>query len=309
LIACLWIGSPSLAHAQAAPSTLVIAAATKPGSPLAEVHDAIREALEKLDGVRLLPPSPLDLDAVQLAIECPDTSARCLREIATLMDAEIVLVPSIKTKKDALELRVTCFKADARSAPATAMRKQAGTRLDATLLDAVPGMLREVLELEDARVVAAVEPEDKEPDEEHESETQAPAEEPVDTQASTGQPQGAHSDFPLGPVLVGSGGVALLATGIVLGAIASSTEDDYASYPIDTEQQASAADALRAKGESQALAANILLGTGAAAIVVAGIWYIATGQTERAPTHATLRPLLGPHTAGLMLAGPWEQLP
>jgi hypothetical protein len=152
VIAAAYVGIATTARADglaraSTPRVLVIAAQAKSGSPEAEVIDAVRAALAALSEVQLLPPSPLDLEAVQLAIDCTDESAQCLGEVATRMEAEIVIVPSLKRRADALELQLKRFERGAAQDVATAMRKQAGTRLDATLLDTVPSMLREVLSL------------------------------------------------------------------------------------------------------------------------------------------------------------------
>ena len=293
IVACGWIGTPARAHA--APSALVIAEKAKPGSPEAEIIDAVRASLAELDEVRLLPPSPLDLEAAQLAIDCTDASARCLGELATRMEAQIVIIPSLKRRADALELQIKCFQQGASGEPPMAMRKQAGTQLDAALVDAVPSMLREVLQLESADD-AAEEPSEPAPI--------APPDERALQRSE--REDGFIEGLPLGPVLLGGGGVGLVIAGVVVGAIASATEDEYASAVIDTEEQAQDADQLRASGKNQALTANILLGLGAGAIIGAGVWYLIDASLETEPTHARVTPVLGPSSAGLVLSGRWK---
>lgn len=303
-VACSSFGATARADGLAlgsTPSVLVIATEAKPGSAEADVIDAVRDALAELREVKLLPPAPLDLDAVQLAIDCTDESARCLGEIATRMEAQIVVIPSLRKRADALELQIKCFKQGAPGGAIAAMRKQAGTRLDATLLDTVPSMLREVLELTVAEEEATEleqpvlpEPERATEEEEH---------------AASTRPASTIFGLPLGPVLLGGGGLTLLAAGLVVGAMASSSEDDYASRPIDTVEQAKQADAVRETGEREALIANVLLGTGAAAVIAAGVWYAIDGSTEGAPAHATLRPVLGRQSAGLVFSGRFQVQP
>jgi hypothetical protein len=300
VVTCSLIGATaradSLTHGDP-PEVLVIAAQSKPGSAEADVTEAVRAALAELSEVKLLPPSPLDLEAVQLAIDCTDESARCLAEIATRMKADIVIIPMLKARADSLELRVRCFW---QGAVTTAMRKQAGTQLDAALLDAVPSVLHELLPLGDppAEPVPASEPEPAEL-----GEPELAGEEPASVEGDEG------GGLPLGPMLLGGGGLSLIAAGLVVGVIANASEDDYASRTIDTVEQAKRADAVRERGESEALAANVLLGTGAATLIAAGVWYALEGETESAPAHATLRPVLGPHSAGLLLSGDWPWTP
>jgi hypothetical protein len=308
-MACLWIASSARADMLARggkPRVLVIAAKAKPGSAEAELIDAVRAALADLPEVRLLPPSPLDLEAVQLSIDCTDESAQCFGEIATRMEAEIVVVPSLKRRADTLELRVECYERGASSGVVTAMRKQAGRQLDSTLLDAVPGMLREALKLESK--------EEPEPEPEPEPEL-ARAELPRDSSpepaaASVPRDDSAGGGLPLGPVLLGGGGLSLVVAGVVVGAMASATEDEYASRTIESAGQAERADALRERGKSEALAANVLLGTGAAAIVAAGVWYLLDmPAAEHAPAHARLTPVLGPSSAGVLFTGRFQAQP
>jgi hypothetical protein len=296
-LACLWISANARADLGGAkPGVLVIAAEAKAGSPDAEVIEAVRGALAEIDEVKLLPPSPLDLDAVQLALDCSDESARCLSEIAKRMEAQIVVIPSLRQRRDALELHLTSFKQGG-TETASAMRKQAGTRLDATLLETVPSMLREVLKLK-AREEEAEEPEPIEPL------VSAPIEDPAPN--SEAEPDDAIFGLPLGPVLLGGGGLVLIASGIVVGVMASSTEDAYASQAIDNEAQAKRADELRVQGENEAVIANILLGTGASALVAAGIWYVLDARSEHEPSQsASVRPMLAPGSAGLLLTGAW----
>lgn len=310
-VACSFIGASSGASARAdalarggSPSVLVIAAQTRPGSAEAEVTDAVRDGLAELSEVKLLSPSPLDLEAVQLAIDCTDESARCLAEIAIRMEADIVIIPSLKARTDSLEVQLRCFdQGSPRNGVTTAMRKQAGTQLDSTLLNAVPSMLREVLGLS----ASEAEPAESEPEPVVLSEPEPASD---DTQAST-QSDDAGGGLPLGPMLLGGGGLSLIAAGIVAGVMANASEDDYASRTIDTVEQAKQADAVREQGESEALAANVLLGVGAGALIAAGIWYVLDDRAESPPSlaGASLRPVLGPQSAGLLFRGHWQSQP
>lgn len=284
-----------------APSVLVIGPSAKPSSAEDDVADAVRAALAELREVTLLPPAPLDLESVQLAIDCTDESAQCMSEVATRMEAEILIIPSLKARADSLELRLRCFKQSSRGEVTTAMRKQAGTQLDSTLLDAVPSMLREVLALS----ASGAEPADEsEPESPARSEAEPSGDEP---EASEELDEG--GGLPLGPMLLGGGGLSLIAAGLVVGVMANASEDDYASRTIDTVGQAKQADAVRERGESEALAANVLLGTGAAALIAAGVWYALDGEAESGSAHAKLRPVLGPQSAGLLLSGHWQWQP
>lgn len=300
-----WVSSRGAAHAdsakQAPPSVLVIATQAEEGSAEAKVLASVREAVGALDAVELLPPAPLDLEAVQLAIDCSDESAECFGEIATRMQAQIVIVPALKRRSDSLELHIKLFDKRTGAQPTSALRKQAGTRLDETLLEAVPGMVRELLQLEGEGELTA------EPKASESQPALAPA--PADGGDPTSGSSGAAAELPLGPIVLAGSGLSLVVGGLVVGAIASSTEDDYASRTIDTVEQAKQADEVRKSGEREALAANLLLGTGAAVIVASVLWYVLDPPSESTPQGARLLPVVGPSSAGLVFAGTWRSLP
>jgi hypothetical protein len=280
----------------------VIAKSSKPGSELARVTSAVRDALEELELVELLPAPALDLDAAQLAIDCSEESAHCLGELANRMEARVVIVPSVRKQSDGLELRLLAHDRTSSAAPAIAMRKQAGAKLSPALLETIPSMLREILEAE-----APAEPE---------TESEPEESEPSPRVAPRPAPETSPSTLPVGPIVLGASGAAVIVAGIVVGSIAGSTEEDYAKQTIATPEQAKAADEQRVAGETQALAANVLLGVGAAAVVGAGVWYLLDGGHESSSSaqarrggSATLRPMLSPHAAWLELSYAWGQRP
>jgi hypothetical protein len=92
----------------------------------------------------------------------------------------------------------------------------------------------------------------------------------------------------------------------VVGALMKSTERDYAARRVQNEMQAQLADQDRERGKQQAVVANVLLGTGVAAVVASAIWLgIELKTRERAP-QAALVPALSKHSAGLAVVGTWE---
>jgi len=152
-LATVWVGLVVSLVSSAAradvPSAIVIAKSSKPNSDLARVTSAVRDALEELELVELLPAPALDLEAAQLAIDCSEENARCLGELANRMEARVVIVPSVRKQSDGLELRLLAHDRSSSAAPALAMRKQAGVKLSPALLEAMPSMLREIHEAEE----------------------------------------------------------------------------------------------------------------------------------------------------------------
>ncbi|MDD9934230.1 MAG: hypothetical protein OXT09_11540 [Myxococcales bacterium] len=106
--------------------------------------------------------------------------------------------------------------------------------------------------------------------------------------------------LPLGPLLLGGGGVALVGVGLAFGAMAKSEEDEYAMLEVsDAAQAHSAADTFDS-AESKALVSNVLIGAGAAVVTGAVVWWALDGDDE---PQVTLAPWLGPAQAGLSVRG------
>ena len=260
------------------------------------VDRALRDAIEALDKVELLPQPALDLEAVQLAIDCPDESARCLGEVAQRLKAQLLLAASIERKGDETVLRVLYYDRRGDEAPRTLERRAQLGEPEQKLLDAIPEMVRELLGEPAPAEPAAAPAEPSEPLPAPAAATSAPA-------ASPSHP------LPLGPLLLAGGGAVAIGTGLVFGALMKSTERDYAARPVETEMQAQLADQDRERGKQQALIANVLLGTGVAAVVAAGIWLGVDIKSREQPPQAALVPGVGPGSASVTLLGTWEARP
>lgn len=287
------------AHARESAPTLVIAARAAERERHAAVLDEVRTALTQLGAVELLPPPPLDLEAVQLAIDCPKESAECLREVAQRMDARVLLVAAVKRGDGEVGLRLLHFDLDSAEPPRTAVRVATGSELNRALLDQVPEMLRELLRVEVSPpevAEAEVSPQPAAPTPQPAASARA-----VD-RADTGSEVGPS----LAPLLLGASGLAAVGAGVAFGALMNDSQEKYAARAIETEMQAEAAERDRTRGRRQALAANVLLGAGAAAVVAAGIWLALDSGDEDRPARAALLPTVGPGSAGLAVLGTWE---
>jgi hypothetical protein len=285
--------APAEAHALQPLRTLVISAHSSQGSPDAAVEREVRAELARIDQVHLLAPPPLDLEAVQLAIDCTDESAGCLREVAERMEARVLIVPSVERADGNVVMRVLYFDSEADEAPRALEREGGGSAVDGELLAKLPEMLRELLGVKDEPVEssAADEAPEVQP---------APEEVVAPSEPETGGPS------LLAPALIGAGGLGAVAAGLVVGAMMKETEDDYAAHAIDTQMQARLAEEDRKRGQDQALVATILLGAGAAAIVTSGIWFALVSTSEDRPAQASLVPVISPHSAGVALLGTLE---
>jgi hypothetical protein len=310
-VASLVLGGVSdEASALESPHALVICAQCVTDADTA-IEDSVRGALRQMQRFEVLPAPALDLEAVQLSIDCPEPSARCLRAVAKKLDAGVLLVPAIVRKRAQIELRLLYFDAASGGEPRSVTRGRTMTKAgrgsgewDAEL----PGMLRELIgeasedryEAEPPSAATPTTPEATGTDE---------AGSRLAAGARTSGEASGDSALPLGPLVLGAGGLAVVAAGLVTGAIMRGTEDDYAERTVDNQEQARLAEQARTRGRTQALVANVLLGTGAAAVAAAGIWLALDLRAQERPAQASLRPILGPDQAGVQWIARWGQSP
>jgi hypothetical protein len=247
----------------------------------AALESVIQAALEKLEVVNVTARPGMDLGAVQLAIDCVGETPACLRAVASQTGVQILIAPAIERTDKELVLTLLYFDALGDGELRRVVHRQEGGKLDQATLDAVPGMLRELFGL---AAPASAAP--------------APGAQPE----TAAQPEGAQAKRPslLGPLIVGGAGVALLAAGLVAGAVMKGTQSDYAKLPVTTKLQAQAASDKLKSGQGQARAANVLLGVGAAAMALGGIWLaLELGKPEETPPQTALAPVLAPGMVGL----------
>jgi hypothetical protein len=254
------------------------------------LDSALQAALDALGVVRVTVRPGLDLEAVQLAIDCVAQSAACLHAVAAQSGVQVLIAPTIVRTDSALVLTLLRFDVrmdNGNAAPVRVARKQVGTQLKPELLDAIPSMLRELFGLsadQAAAPVAAAEP------------SAPPDELPV--AAYTHQKPALT-----GPLILGSAGALLVAGGVVTGLVMQSTHSEYLKLPKSTETEIDHAIQVSSRGQTQATVANVLYGVGAAAIVASAIWLaIELGNSsERNPSYTALVPALGPGQLGVSL--------
>lgn len=298
----------STAHA-ADPRVAVLPSSGAAAGERSAVDEALRAAVSDLSDVDQVPSPALDLEAVQLAIDCVGESARCLGEVASRTDSDILVAPLLRKADGAVELRILYFDARQRERR-SAKRRADGERVDRELLAAIPAMVREVFGREAAEVgdaspvVPAVE--DSEVEEASQDATELDATEEVSGDTQTYDEGDPGADLPQGPLFLAIGSALLIGGGLVVGAAAQGTEDEYAGLMVQTMEQAEQADALRERGEREALIATGLIGAGAAALAVSAVWFVLELQSDA--DGAAFEPVLGPSHAGLRLRGAWEGL-
>jgi hypothetical protein len=121
----------------------------------------------------------------------------------------------------------------------------------------------------------------------------------------------ASRSVPIGPLLLGGGGVVLLGAGLVMGLTVISAEDDYEALTSDTlkldpqnaEDIIDHANGRKETGQTNAVITNVFLGLGSAAVIASGIW-LALELADRSPRYedqVQLSPMIGRHELGLVL--------
>jgi hypothetical protein len=287
------------------------------------LDSVIGAALDELHVVNVVARPGMDLGAVQLALDCVAETAQCLRTVTTQNSADVLIAPSLSRTSGELVLTVLRF--DARNGQMRrALRRQPGQSLNSTTLDAVPDMLRELFDLPPQPKAAATAP-GAQPSGQQTDRAQSPtaagaaAGEPgVDQEAPAAateplpeapmEPPGQGRRVPVGPFLLGGGGLVIVGAGVVMGLVFNSSQKEYDSLtdpmraPI-SRTDADLANSKASAAKTQAVVADVLFGLGGAALVGAGIWLAVelTRRPDQNYEHVQISPLLGPNQLGLML--------
>jgi hypothetical protein len=283
--------------------------ATAGGHASARALDSvISAALDDLKVVNVVARPGLDLSAVQLALDCVAETPQCLRIVTSQHEADVLVAPTLARISN--ELVLTLLRFDARTGKTQrVLKRQTGQTLSSDTLDAVPALMRELFELP-AKVEApapVVKPEPK------------PDLMPGDTDTTLSEPlpeppMDAPSEsrkFPVGPLLLGGGGVILIGAGLIMGLTVLSAEDNFNEAvsgipgikdPLEAEDAVNRANGYKDTGEANAVISNVFLGLGSAVVVAAGIW-LAVDLTSRRydDQQVKLSPMIGRHELGLVL--------
>jgi hypothetical protein len=259
------------AHAQNAKPAVVFATG---GEADSAIDSVIHAALEKLEVVKIVAVPGMDLQAVQLALDCVGETVRCLETVASQSGAQVVISANLQRASSELVLSLLRFETSD-GAIRRVLRREHN---EAELLDAVPQMLRELFDVP------------------------GPGPHAIEAPAESAQSR----VLPVGPLILAGAGVAALGAGIAMGVVMNDQQSEYErlSAGAGTRPEADAANQARSTGESHELAANMLFAVGGAAIVGAGIW-LAVGMLDGddAEPATAFAPVLGPRQLALV----WTQ--
>jgi hypothetical protein len=256
------------------------------------VDSVLHAELDKLGAVNVTASPGVDLDGLQLVLDCVGETPQCLRAVTNQVGVDGIVAPFIVRTGDEVVLSILYYDARGAGALKRVTHRERGVQLTSVTFDAVPALLRELFDIKEPVAQAA-------PSAELATPAPAPAAPP--TEPSTTE---AHRAWPVAPTLVAGVGVLMVGVGAVFGVMASSTESDYGKLPVTSEAEASAANDKRKAGQSQALIATIGLGAGAALAAVGGVWLaLALSDDSDPETTAQLMPYVGTSSVGLMWVG------
>jgi len=235
----------------------------------------------------------MDLNAVQLAIDCVSETPQCLRAVANQTQTQVLIAPSLQNTSSELVLSLLRFDTS-NGQMRRVLRRQPGTSLKSETLDSVPSMLRELFNIPEPQPQPPAVASDTTP---HESETSLPPLVEPPQEPAPSRP------LPLGPFLLAGGGAIVLGGGAVMGAVFVSTNDEYNTKKVSTERDVSAVKDLEDKAKTQAVIANVLYGVGGAMMVAGGIWLaVALSQpAQRDDWQTAVVPAVGPGQLGFAI--------
>ena len=274
-------------------AVLFSTSSTKGGT--APLDSVIHAALEELNVVTVVGRPGMDLNAVQLAIDCVSESPQCLRAVAGQTNAQVLIAPSLQSTPSELVISVLRFDTSD-GQMRRVVRRQSGSTLRSETLDGVPAMLRELFGLP--------EPAPKAPEAAPPVAGEQLQPEPAPLIEPPQEPEEGRS-LSAGPFILGGAGVLVLGGGAIMGAVFQSNNDKYNAQPeARNDDEAAALSDLRDTTKTQAAIANVLYGVGAAALVAGGIWLaVELSQPARSETdwQTAVVPAVGPGQLGLSI--------
>jgi hypothetical protein len=296
------------AHAQDGPRALVICGKCVIDADVA-VEREVRRAVDELKRFQLAPPQRIDFEAVQIGLDCSEENARCLRAAADKLAVDVLFVATLSRHHDSSSLRVLYFDVS-RSEPRSVTRSRNAAGSERKWRGELPAMLSELLADAPHEPVAVAAGPAATPAPAPAGDTAALASTPSEDAAPPAAERTANDaarparsaetspgwldSIPTAALVLGGGGLVAIGAGLVVGAAARATESTYRERVIDTPVQAEAAERDRERGEREALIANLLLGTGAAALVGAGVWLVLDRKAPERGGQIALAPTLGP---------------
>ena len=256
------------------------------------IDGALLRDLGALAGIENPTVAPIDYAEIQLTVGCSDEGRQCLARIAQMIQVDTVVVRHLVVEPGKATLTLVHFDATASDEPAHAEQIVEGADPAQALVDGVPSLVRRLFGIPEPVTAAA------------------PAAQPTSVQSADfeANPGGAAVE-PRGPSIgaltwVSLGvGTAVLAGGLVLGAIAQSENDDYQNTKVvdaaGAKQLGADFNPIKTKG----LVATILIPAGAAIIALGATLLVLDLSADENGPSVSLTPLPGGAVLSLRASG------
>ncbi|MFW5925637.1 MAG: hypothetical protein ACOCV4_05690 [Myxococcota bacterium] len=278
-------------EAQSAPATAVLKTQSSRPDDRATaraVERVLRARLDELPVVDVAGTPELSLEDLQLAVGCMGENPSCLGAIAQQLEVDALVLSSLDRAGDAQVLTLVFF--DSRTERReSVVRRVKGTRAGNELLEGINAQLHELFGL----------PAPEEPE---------VAEAPVDGATGEGtRDEVTEEGVAALPVVMLGAGVAALAGGGVLLALAQNNEDEYAGLEVRDVDDATRANDLFSKADRQTKAAyGLFAGGGALAATGVVLFFVMNGgdaEQEDDAAALSVTPTFGASGLGVRLAG------
>ncbi|MFI5307184.1 MAG: hypothetical protein ACHQ53_07530 [Polyangiales bacterium] len=225
------------------------------GATADAVDAALLRDLAELAGIEKPTVSPIDYAEIQLTVGCSDEGKACLSSIAQMVQVDGVVVRRLTVEQGRMTLTLLHFDATATDEPAHAEETFEGADAGKAAVAAVPSLVRRLFGIPEPVVAAAV---------------PAPASalvatSPGPTSATTDRAGGGVGALSVVTLAAGAG---ILTGGLVVGASAKSSFDEFKAIKVVTEDDARRANSKFDAVKSKALAANVLMPSGAAVLAL-----------------------------------------
>lgn len=224
------------------------------GATADAVDAALLRDLAELAGIEKPTVSPIDYAEIQLTVGCSDEGKACLSSIAQMVQVDGVVVRRLTVEQGRMTLTLVHFDATATDEPAHAEETFEGADAGKAAVAAVPSLVRRLFGIPEPVVAAAV---------------------PAPTSALAATSPGPTSATPAREGRVGAlsvvtlaAGAGILTGGLVVGASAKSSFDEFKAIKVVTEDDARRANSKFDAVKSKALAANVLMPSGAAVLAL-----------------------------------------
>jgi len=316
-LACCWLSVPAFASAQpgagaghAVPTAAVFATTGPQTRRVRELDLRVKRALGWTNRVHVVVTPKLDLNSVQLALDCRNDSIGCLRAVASEFGVDVLIAPAIELGQGDLVLTLLYFDARGAGSLTRVTHWQLGAKLAPETFAAVPELLDALLPRTPASAAAPVtsaRPASVAPvapltnSSAATPSTIAQLSRPNAAPPAPPAPQVTGQSVPIAPCVVLASGVALLGAGLVTGIMMQSNADDYRAQSVHTRAEADVAANTRETVGTQATLANILYGVGAGAALIGATWLTLEllGRSEREQSTTQVSAALTPTQLGV----------